>query len=113
MPNNEKKPSVCNIPAEPDYSKLKQINLAPEESPKDITQAQQIAEKVAEKELGEDNFMLLSFYDKDNDYESPRNASECHANSAIPGYVDYALYRDASLRIDIENGRFVLFYLGL
>ena len=46
--------------------------------------------KVVDTEL--DEHMSLSFYDKDKGYESPRYASDCHENSAIPGYVDYALY---------------------
>ncbi len=108
---SEKKPSVCNIPAEPDYSKLKQVNLAPEIPVKDFAEAQQLANDVAEKELQDS--MLLSFYNKDSNIESPRNASDCHENSPIPGYVDYALYRDASLRVDIEDGRFVFFYLEI
>ncbi len=60
-----------------------------------------------------DDNMLLSWYDRDRDFESPQHASECHSNSPIPGYVDYALYRNASLKIDIEGGRFVFFYLPL
>ncbi len=108
---SEKKTSVCNIPAEPDYSKLKQVSLTPETKVKDFAEAQQLADEVAAKEL--QDFMLLSFYDRDKDYESPRNASDCHENSPIPGYVDYALYRNASLRVDIEDGRFVFFYLEI
>lgn len=56
--------------------------------------------------------MLLSWYDRDRDFESPQHASECHEASAIPGYVDYALSRGATLRVDIEDGRFVFFYLS-
>ena len=54
---------------------------------------------------------LLAWYDRDRDFESPQHASECHVNSAIPGYIDYALYHGATLKIDIEDGRFVFFYL--
>ncbi len=111
MQDNTPKTSFCEIPLEPDYSKLKQIELSPEGGVKDFQQAKELADKIADTEL--DEHMLLSFYDKDNDYESPRNASDCHENSPIPGYVDYALYRDASLRVNIGQGRFVFFYLGL
>jgi hypothetical protein len=45
-----------------------------------------LVDKVADTEL--DEFILLSFYDKDKDYESPRNASDCHEKSAIPGNLD-------------------------
>jgi len=108
---SENKPSVCNIPTEPDYSKLKQVELSSEDGIKDFQQAQTLANQIADSEL--EDYMLLSFYDRDKDYESPRNASDCHENSPIPGYVDYALYRDASLRVVIEEGRFVFFYLEI
>jgi len=45
--------------------------------------------------------MMLSWYDRDRDFESPQHSSECHADSAISGHVDYGLY----------HGRFVFFYL--
>jgi len=70
-----------------------------------------IANKLAKKHLGE--AMLLSWYDEDRDFESPQHASECHLDSAIPGYVDYGINHGASLKIDIEGGRFVFFYLAL
>ena len=59
--------------------------------------------------LGE--HMLLSWYDRDRDFESPQHVSECHHASAVPGYVDYALHRGANLMVDVDNGRFVFFYL--
>ena len=71
----------------------------------------QLANAEAEKLLGD--YMLLSWYDRDRDFESPQHSSECHADSAIPGYVDYGLCHGARLKIDIEKGRFVFFYLPL
>ena len=70
-----------------------------------------VANEEAERLIGEN--MLLASYDKDRDFESPQHASECHVNSAIPGYIDYALYHGAKLKIDIEQGRFVFFYLPI
>jgi hypothetical protein len=29
----------------------------------------------------------------------------------VPGYVDYGIYHGATLKVDIEQGRFVFFYL--
>jgi hypothetical protein len=77
----------------------------------DYLQAMALANAEANRQLGQ--HMLLSWYDRDRDFESPQHAGECHAASAIPGYVDYALYRGASLKVDIEHGRFVFFYLAI
>ncbi|MCW8889654.1 MAG: AF1514 family protein [Sedimenticola sp.] len=101
----------CNRPTAPDYSQVTQVNLEPEPPPVDYREAMAIANQEAERLIGQ--HMLLSWYDRDRDFESPQHASECHANSAIPSYVDYALYRGASLRITFEQDRFVFFYLPI
>ena len=101
--------SFCNIPTEADYSDVEIVELSPEPQLKDYLEAMELANKEAKKHY--DDFMLLAWYDKDRDFESPQHASECHMDSAIPGYVDYALYHGAKLKIDIEQGRFVFFYL--
>jgi hypothetical protein len=103
--------SFCNMPTEPDYTGVTIIELAPEPVMDNYLQAMKLADAEAEKRLGD--YMLLSWYDRDRDFESPQHASECHANSAIPGYVDYGLYHGATLKIDIEQGRFVFFYLPI
>ncbi len=97
------------MPTEPDYTGVEQVSLRLEQSPADYREAMKLADEEAEKRLGE--AMLLSWYDRDRDFESPQHASECHANSAIPGYIDYGLYHGAKLKIDLEDGRFVFFYL--
>lgn len=104
-------PPTCSIPQEPDYAGVTIVELQPEPSPGDYLQAMHTANQEAEQRLGE--HMLLSWYDRDRDFESPQHASECHAYSAVPGYVDYGLYHGATLKIDIEQGRFVFFYLGV
>lgn len=106
---NKQQGSFCNIPTEPDYNGVTIIELSPEPTLADYLAAMKLANQEADKRLGEN--MLLSWYDRDRDFESPQHASECHLNSAIPGYIDYALYRNATLKIDIENGRFIFFYL--
>lgn len=103
------KDSYCNIPTEPDYTGVTIIQLSPEPALQDYLQAMKQADTEAEKCLGD--YMLLSWYDRDRDFESPQHSSECHANSAIPGYIDYGLYHGATLKVDIEQGRFVFFYL--
>lgn len=100
--------SFCNMDG-PDFSNVETVSLHPEPSPADYQLAMKIANEVADHKL--ENHMLLSWYDKDRDFESPQHASECHANSPLPGYVDYGVYHGATLKVDIEDGRFVFFYL--
>ncbi len=97
------------MPTEPDYSNVTIVELSPESKLNDYLQAMKLADAEAEKRLND--YMLLAWYDRDRDFESPQHASECHVNSAIPGYIDYALYHGATLKIDFEKGRFVFFYL--
>ena len=104
-------PPTCSVPQEPDYSGVTIAEMNPEPLPADYLQAMQLANVEAQRRLGE--HMLLSWYDRDRDFESPQHASECHVNSAVPGYVDYGLYHGATLKIDIGQGRFVFFYLGI
>ena len=108
MSNEEKTGSFCNMEP-PSYEGVEIVNLNPKPSPEDYRAAMAIANAIADDKLGE--HMLLSWYDRDRDFESPQHASECHANSAVPGYVDYGLYHGARLKVDIEDGRFVFFYL--
>ena len=100
--------SHCDL-GPPSYEGVEVVDLQPGPSPADYLEAMSIANRIAEQKLGEN--MLLSWYDRDRDFESPQHASECHAFSAVPGYVDYGLYHGATLKVDIENGRFVFFYL--
>jgi len=106
-----KNESKCNIPLQPDYEGVTIIELSPVPALHDYMQAMNIANEEAEKTIGDN--MLLAWYDRDRDFESPQHSSECHAKSAIPGYIDYALYHGATLKIDIEQGRFVFFYLPI
>ena len=103
--------STCNMPQQPDYSGVTIVELTPDPVLNDYLQAMQLANQQAETTIGE--HMLMAWYDRDRDFESPQHASECHLNSAIPGYIDYALYHGATLKIDIEKGRFIFFYLAI
>ncbi len=105
----DKTGSYCNMEP-PSYEGVEIVELSPSPSPEGYLVATQIANRIADEKLGD--YMLLSWYDRDRDFESPQHASECHANSPVPGYVDYGLYHGATLKVDIENGRFVFFYLG-
>lgn len=99
---------VCEIRRDLDMSGITVLQLTPGSSLSDYRAAMQLANRQAQEQLGE--YMLLSWYDRDRDFESPQHASECHLDSAIPGYVDYGVSHGASLKVDIEQGRFVFFY---
>lgn len=98
----------CPLPLR-DLSRLAVAALAPQPSPADYRAAMALANREAAARLGE--HMLLSWYDRDRDFEAPQHVSECHQDSAIPGYVDYALSHGATLKVDVEAGRFVFFYM--
>jgi len=102
-------PFVCPIPQPPDLSGLIRVELHPDPPLADYRAAMELANRVAEERLGE--AMLLSWYDRDRDFESPQHSSECHLDSATPGYVDYGIHHGATLMVDCEDGRFVFFYL--
>lgn len=95
----------------PDYSGVAVAELATSLPLKDYQEAMKLADAEASSRLG--NYMLLSWYDRDRDFESPQHSSECHSAGAVPGYVDYGLNHGATLMVNIENGRFVFFYFPL
>ena len=109
MSNEHEQPVSCPIPSAPDMSNISVVELAPVERLPDYRAAMRLASAEAERRLGE--YMLVSWYDRDRDFESPQHASECHLDSAVPGYVDYGISHGATLRVDVERGRFVFFYL--
>jgi hypothetical protein len=102
--------AVCPLPEAPDLSGVTRVELHPEPPLGDYRAAMRLANAEAGKRL-DGNYMLLSWYDRDRDFESPQHASECHQASAVPGYVDYGIHHGATLMVDIEHGRFVFFYL--
>jgi hypothetical protein len=70
-----------------------------------------LANAVARHLLGE--AMLLSFWDRDRNLESPAGVSECHVGCATPGWQDYAENRGGSLMVNFEHGRRVFCYRPL
>ena len=99
------------VPATADVPRVTVAKLNPQFPCRDYLDAMKQANDEASHRLGE--HMLLSWYDRDRDFESPQHASECHAAGAVPGYVDYGLSHGATLMVDIEDGRFVFFYFPL
>jgi hypothetical protein len=100
--------TFCPVPRAPDFSGVTQVALRPAPPPADYLVGMRLANAEAGRRLGD--YMLLSWYDRDRNFEAPQHVSECHQDSAIPGYVDYGLSHGATLRVDIEDGRFVFFY---
>jgi hypothetical protein len=100
--------AACPLPASPDLSGIAVVALQPQPPLADYLAALPLAKAAAQTRPGE--CMLLSWYDRDRNFEAPQHVSECHQASAVPGYVDYAVHRGATLMIDIESGRFVFFY---
>ena len=85
--------------------------IAPPEIFPDFDAALRRASALADEQLGEN--MLLSWYDRERDLESPPHASECHEGCAIKGFWDYALNRGGALAVDFDDGRFVFCFMPL
>ncbi|QYZ66984.1 MAG: hypothetical protein OI74_10745 [Gammaproteobacteria bacterium (ex Lamellibrachia satsuma)] len=99
----------CQAPGAPDMSNIHLIEYITEKPLKDYLEAMKVADSLAAKRFSD--FMLISWYDRDRDFESPQHSSECHQDSAVPGYVDYGIHHGARLKVDFERGRFVFFYM--
>ena len=87
---------------------VEEIKLYPQEKISDYQQAVILAKAEAEQRMGE--FMLMSWYDRDRDFESPPNTTECAKGCEKNGYINYGLNHGATLKVDIEDGRFVFFF---
>ncbi len=111
MTQNPFPATSCSSGREPDYSDISVIEQDPRPPLADYLAATAVADELASQRLGE--YMLLSWYDRDRDFESPQHSSECHQDGAVPGYVDYGIHHGAKLKVDFHGGRFVFFYLPL
>ena len=89
---------------------MKTLSLDAEALELDFNASLALAEDMARHLLGEDT-MLLSWYDRERDYESPAGVSECHENCPTKGYWDYAESRGARLAIDIGRGKYMFCFL--
>src|SRR3989338_10624973 len=90
---------------------MKTHRIASTGIPLDFDAAIKRASTVADGMIGEN--MLLSWYDRDRDLESPAHPTECHEGCPIRGYWDYALNRGATLAVDFDEGRFVFCFRQL
>lgn len=92
----------------PGQPRVEAVSLHPEKGVGDYREAMALAKIEAEKRLGE--YMLMSWYDRDRDYESPPNTTECAGECEKNGYIQYAVSHGATLKVDIEDGRFVFYF---
>ena len=90
---------------------MKTLHLNADELGLGFDQCLRLAEACAQQLLGE--HMLLSFYDRDRNLESPHGVSECHFQCPIPGWQDYASNRGGKLMVNFQQGRFVFCYRAL
>jgi len=89
---------------------MKTLRLDTAELGLDFNTALKLATSIAQQQLGDDT-MLLSWYDRERDLESPAGVSECHEGCAIKGSWDYALNRGARLAVEYDSGRFYFCFL--
>ncbi|MFO7543069.1 MAG: AF1514 family protein [Thiobacillus sp.] len=89
---------------------MKTLRLDTTELDLDFNAALNLASTLARQQLGDDT-MLLSWYDRERDLESPAGVSECHEGCATKGSWDYALNRGARLVVEFDRGRFVFCFL--
>mmetsp|Transcript_27495 Transcript_27495/g.12818 ORF Transcript_27495/g.12818 Transcript_27495/m.12818 type:complete len:110 (-) Transcript_27495:244-573(-) len=84
------------------------VALQPEKGVGDYQDAMVLAKAEAGKRFEE--YMLVSWYDRDWDFESPPNTTECAGDCKKDGYIHYGLNHGAKLKVDVEDGRFIFFF---
>ena len=89
---------------------MKTLHLDTAELGLDFNAALKLATAIARQQLGEDT-MLLSWYDRERDLESPAGVSECHEGCPTKGSWDYAKNRGARLAVAFDGGRFTFCFL--
>jgi hypothetical protein len=89
---------------------VKTLRLDAAELGLDFNAALKLAIAIAQQQLGEET-MMLSWYDRERDLESPAGVSECHVGCATRGSWDYALNRGAQLAVEYDSGRFYFCFL--
>jgi len=97
----------CPIPPR-GQGEVETVSLSPAGGVKDYQEAMALAKVEAAKRFEE--YMLMSWYDRDRDFESPPNTTECPDGCEKNGYILYGLSHGAKLKVDIEDGRFVFFF---
>ena len=88
---------------------MKTLHIAATEIALDFDAAIKLAAAIADNLAGEN--MLLSWYDRDRDLESPRGVSECHEGCPVKGFWDYGLNHGGKLAVNFDE-RAVRFLLS-
>lgn len=97
----------CSLPLV-DLSGVELVRLQTADGVGDYRQARELAEAEAGRRFAE--FMLISWYDRERDFESPAHTSECAGCGPKSGYIHYALNRGAKLQVEVDGGRYVFFF---
>ena len=92
----------------PEHSDVEVVTLSPDKKVSTYQEAMALAKDVAVNRF--EDYMLMSWYDRDRDFESPPNTTECAGNCKKDGYIHYGLNHGAKLKVDVEDGRFVFFF---
>ncbi|MEN8134139.1 MAG: AF1514 family protein [Thermodesulfobacteriota bacterium] len=100
----------CQI-ISPDVAQLENVSLQPENGSSNFQEAMALANSEADRRY--EDYMLISWYDQDRNFESPQHATEGPEEGITDGYIHYALSHGATLKVDIEGGRFVFFYTAV
>ncbi|MFZ5774878.1 MAG: AF1514 family protein [Thermodesulfobacteriota bacterium] len=100
-------PESCPI-FSPDLSQMDEVRLRPAKAVAGSPEAMSLAREEASRRFAE--YLLISWYDRDRDFESPPNTTECPHACEKNGYILYALSHGARLKVDVEDGRFVFFF---
>lgn len=94
-----------------DMSHIEVVSVPQESGTGDFQAAMALANIEADKRY--DEYLLISWYDRDRNFESPQHATESSVEGKLDGYIYYALSHGATLKVDIEEGRFVFFYTAV
>ena len=92
----------------PDLSEVEVVSVSDDDEIENHSDAKVIADYHAARRF--DEFMLISWYDRDCDLESPGHTTEKPGDGPKDGYIHYASSHGAKLMVDIGDGRFVFFY---
>ena len=101
----------CALSSSSPEEPMETVRINPEQPVADHQQAMALAREAAGERF--EDHMLISWYDRDRDLESPANTTECAGDCPKDGYIHYARSHGAKLKIDIEDGRFVFFFTPL